>query len=68
MDIHANRNGASAPSHPARPFDPSEWLARFVAADCAPLAIQQEIAGSTERREAVTDHIAAATTREAFAC
>ncbi len=32
MDIHTNRNGASAPSHPARPFDPAEWLARFVAA------------------------------------
>lgn len=32
MDICSNRNGASAPSHPARPFDPAEWLARFVAA------------------------------------
>lgn len=85
MDIHANRNGASAPSHPARPFDPSEWLARFVAAggryantssgvwifspaDCAPLAIQKEIAGNAALQSAVTDHIAATTTREALPC
>ena len=85
MDICCNRNGASTPSHPARPFAPAEWLARFVAegeryantssgvwifspADCAPLAIQQEIAGSTERREAVTAHISETTTREEFPC
>ncbi len=85
MDICTNRNGASAPFHPARPFDPAEWLARFVAAggryantssgvwifspaDCEPLAIQQEIAVSTERREAVTAHISATTTREALPC
>ncbi|MDR7155365.1 hypothetical protein J2W40_002192 [Sphingobium xenophagum] len=32
MDIFSNRNGVSAPFHATRPFDPAEWLARFVAA------------------------------------
>lgn len=85
MDIHTNRNGALAPSHPARPFDPAEWLARFVAAggryantssgvwifsraNCASLAIQREIAGNIALFSAVTDHIAATTTREALPC
>ena len=85
MDICTNRNGASAPFHPARPFDPAEWLARFVAAggryantssggwifspaDCEALAIQQEIAGNIALFSAVTDHIAATTTREALPC
>lgn len=85
MDMHSNRNGASAPSHPARPFDPAEWLARFVAAggryantssgvwifsrpNCESLAIQREIAGNKALLSAVTDHIAATTTREALPC
>lgn len=85
MDILSNTNGTSAPSHPARPFDPAEWLARFVAAggrfantssgvwifsraNCASLAIQREIAGNAALLNAVTDHIAATTTREALPC
>jgi len=85
MDILSNTNGTSAPSHAARPFDPAEWLARFVAAggrfantssgvwifsraNCASLAIQREIAGNAVLLNAVTDHIAATTTREALPC
>ncbi len=85
MGISTTGNGASALTHAPRPFDPSEWLARFVAAggryantssgvwifsraNCASLAIQREIAGNIALFSAVTDHIAATTTREALPC
>jgi len=40
------------------------WI--FSPPDCAPLALQQEIAGDGARRDAVTAHIAATTTRESL--
>lgn len=40
------------------------WI--FSPAECEPLALQKEIAGDVARRDAVTAHIAATTTREAL--
>ncbi|WP_119750263.1 hypothetical protein [Sphingobium terrigena] len=42
------------------------WI--FSRPNCASLAIQREIAGNTALLSAVTDHIAATTTREALVC
>lgn len=42
------------------------WI--FSPADGAALAIQQEIAGIAALQSAVTDHIAATTTREVMVC
>lgn len=42
------------------------WI--FSPADCAPLAIQRELAANATLQSAVTDHIAATTTQEALPC